>query len=95
MLFKLRTRMTNVKDNFKTMYDNLQCNLCDQGILQTDSHLLYCKTIIDNCPMLANDMDTEYEDIFSDFDKQLKVAKIYKEVFDTKYFLEEQSEDDM
>ena len=31
LLFRLRTRMTNVKCNFKTMHDNIQCNLCDKG----------------------------------------------------------------
>ena len=82
--------MTNVKENFKTMHEDLHCNLCDEGFIQTDAHLLDCKAILENCPILSNDMDTEYEDIFSDSDTQLKVVQIYKEVFETKLFLDEQ-----
>ena len=42
LLFKLRTRMTNVKLNFKSMHENKDCNLCGEGIPQTDNHLLDC-----------------------------------------------------
>ena len=40
LLFKLRTRMTNVKLNFKSKHQNLTCNLCKDNILQSDNHLL-------------------------------------------------------
>ena len=92
LLFKLRTRMTNVKANFKTMHENIHCDLCDEEVLQSDAHLLDCKTIIEKCPTLANDMDTEYEDIFSDIEKQLKTTQIYKEIFETKILLDEQAD---
>ena len=55
LLFKLRTRMTDVKCNFESMFDdNTECNLCNEGKPQTDSHLLDCTKIIQNCPDLAN-----------------------------------------
>ena len=40
LLFKLRTRMTNVKANFKTMHENIHCDLCDEEVLQNDALLL-------------------------------------------------------
>ena len=83
--------MTNVKANFKYMHDNIiECNLCCEGIPQTDAHLLDCATIIDNCPSLADNFDAEYEDIFGDVQKQLGITRIFKEVFDVKFSLDEQ-----
>ena len=90
LLFKLRTRMTNVKCNFKTMYTNTDCNLCLEGKPQTDIHLLDCKKILENCPKLAHNYEAEYEDIFGDCEKQLRIAKLFKEVFDVKSSLEDQ-----
>ena len=59
---------------------------------QTDAHLLDCTKLIKNCPSLANNFDAEYEDIFSeDVQKQLEIARIFKEVFDVKLALEEQT----
>ena len=85
--------MTNVKSNFKSMYEheNINCNLCDKPFEQTDAHLLDCVTIIANCPILANNCESEYEDIFEDSEKQQKIALIYKAVFETKTSIEEQS----
>ena len=39
--------------------------------------------------MLYNNINTEYEDIFSDIDKQKDAVLLYKEVFKTKMDLEE------
>ena len=89
MLFKLRTRMTNVKTNFKSMYQNLNCNLCTDNEIQSDNHLLQCSTLIEKCFQLSNDISSEYEDIFScDVAEQLRITKLYSAVFSTKEELE-------
>ena len=64
LIFKLRSRMTNVKANFKSMYENLECNLCEKSTLQTDAHLLDCEALIQKCKTLANNYNAEYEDVF-------------------------------
>ena len=40
-IFKLRSRMTNVKTNFRGKYDNFECELCNQKFVtrsQSNSH---------------------------------------------------------
>ena len=43
LLFRLRTRMTDVKNNFKSQYQDLTCNLCDKDILQMTFTFLIVK----------------------------------------------------
>ena len=46
-LFKLRTRMVEVKANFKSQYgQDLTCKFCSED--DTQSHLLSCKELVDN-----------------------------------------------
>ena len=88
LLFRLRTRMTNVKLNFRSSHQDLTCNLCKSESLQSDLHLLECETLIKECPELRNDMDSEYEDIFGRLSEQLSATKLYTSVFETKTKLE-------
>ena len=74
-LFKFRTRMVDVKSNFKMKYgQNLTCFFC----LETDtqSHLLFCKPITNGIDLQS----TEYEHIFQDMNKQEKIAKILNKI---------------
>ena len=77
--------MDDAKLNFKSMYNDLTCDLCDAGLPQTTSHLLDCQTIIDNCPALYNDTQVEYSQIFSGTDEQLAVTKLFDKVFKVKH----------
>ena len=80
LLFKLRTRMLQVKNNFKNQHENIQCDLCNEAE-ETQEHLLDCQTIIDNCEELYNDSTVQYNDIFSQNpNKLLKVTKLFAEV---------------
>ena len=75
ILFKLRTRMIDVKYNFKTQYgQNLACNFCPE--METQSHLLTCKQLTNGIDLA----DTEYDDIFQDISKQEKVAIIFNRI---------------
>ena len=44
MAFRIRTKMVNkVKANFKNMYkDNLDCEYCDEKVIETQEHILEC-----------------------------------------------------
>ena len=72
------------------MHEKIDSDLCDEDLPQTDSHLLDCKAILKKCPNLANDFEAEYEDIFDNPEKQLKITRIFKEVFEAKQNIEEQ-----
>ena len=64
LLFRARTRMLPVGDNFGKKEE-----LCPLCCLQrnTQFHLLECVVIKMHCPeILANNTDSKYEDIFSD-----------------------------
>ena len=76
--------MTNVKTNFSSMHSNLNCNLCEENVLQTDYHLLECQYLIRECPKLFSDTSVEYEDIFGVCKEQLQVVKMYIELFNIK-----------
>ena len=89
LLFKLRTQTTEVRANFSSKYVDTTCNLCLLSEVQTDSHLLECPKIIDLCTKLNDDTITEYEDIFEDDESQVRVVKLYEEIFRMKEKLEE------
>ena len=74
-LFKLRTRMVDVKSNFKMQYgQNLTCNFCSE--IDFQSRLLSCEQLTDGIDV----SNTEYEHIFQDMEKQEKVAIIFNKI---------------
>ena len=74
-LFKLRTRMIDVKSSFRTQYgQDLACRFCPEE--ETQSHLLLCNELIDN----LDTSSIEYEDIFKDLKKQEAVARLYTQI---------------
>ena len=81
LLFKLRSRMTKVKANFSSMYEDINCKKCQMNTPESDAHLLDCSKIIENCPTLFNNFETEYLDIFGDIEKQVCATKLYMKVF--------------
>ena len=82
LIFKLRTRMIDVKMNFKGQDIDTKCNFCD--IEESQDHLLDCHTIIQNCKELYDDTVVEYEDIFNNATKQFQMAKLYKLALETR-----------
>ena len=64
LLFKLRTRMLDIKENFSFLYLDEKCTLgCDE--VESQEHLLNCKAILEYCSELSDDLDAEYDDIVS------------------------------
>ena len=74
--------MIDVKTNFSSQYLVKQCNFCDKE--ETQSHLLECNVILENCEDINSDIDTEYEDIFGPPTKQLKVVQLYQKALNTR-----------
>ena len=83
LLFKLRTRMFDVKENFSYLYLDSQCTFgCNEG--ESQEHLLNCSIIIKHCSKLSDDLEVEYEDIGGSLEKQIKFINLYKCVVDTR-----------
>ena len=72
-LFKLRTRMTNVKANFKNSFIDLKCKLgCDSE--DNQKHIIECDIILNESQKLASNISIEYEDIFKEDSKSQNTA---------------------
>ena len=84
ILFKFRTRMAEVKNNFKNKYTNKLCPLCK--LEEEDQyHLFNCRMLLDNCQELAENISVEYEDIFStSLKKQEAAAKLLSKMWGTR-----------
>ena len=80
--------MTQVKENFKKMFENTNCDICETNAPQSDSHLLECTKMIEICPILNDDYETEYLDVFGDIQNQVRVTKLFAKIFEVKEKLE-------
>ena len=65
LIFKLKTRMVDVKTNFRMFYSDLLCLICKKEE-ENQEHLFLCEKVIESCPELFDDTSIIYEDIFSD-----------------------------
>ena len=81
LLFKLRTRMLDTKNNFKSMYPgNLQCDYCGFAE-QTQRHLLeQCEKIISNSKLISDNILVEHDFIFGSVSQQLDAIKLFSEI---------------
>ena len=91
LLFKLRSRSVHTKANYKNKYKfDLSCSLCkDKETEETDSHLLVCPAIL---PLLKHPeclKDVKHSDIFGELPRQIKVTKVYQEIFKIMRILKE------
>ena len=85
--------MTLVKANFSSMFDDISCTNCQMNVPESDSHMLECSKMIELCLTLYNDSETEYLDIFGAIDSQVRVTKIYEDIFQARKKLEVPKED--
>ena len=76
-LFKLRTRMIDVKDNFKsTNRNNMWCKTC-QLFIETQQHLIDCPEIRIKTKHLMKHKELNYNMISGPIEQQEKFAKKY------------------
>ena len=75
-LYKCRTRMLDVKCNFKNLYKCLLCPLCEKEE-DSQEHIMNCEIINDG------ENENEYLDIFgTNIEKQVKVARVLMEALE-------------
>ena len=78
ILFNLRTRMTQVRTNYKNQYQgNLACTLCDTDSEDSQEHLLQCPALLEKVEV---DNSVKYMDIFDTLEKQVKAVKYIGEI---------------
>ena len=83
LLFKLRSRVTPNKTNYRKKYEHdLSCTLCrDPNTEESESHLLSCPFLV-NKPQLGSVMQTvQYEDIYKNLTLQVKAVKVWTKIF--------------
>ena len=78
LLFKLRSRMLDVKTNFENLYEqDLSCRTCRKpDSIENENHLLKCE-------MLKIEAETEavvFNDVFGNIEKQTIAIKAFKAV---------------
>ena len=79
LLFKLRTRMYNVKSNFKEQFNfNLACELCSSAICD-QRHLLQCKVLQNLVPELKS-TSVRYNHLFGSMEKILPAIKLFTKI---------------
>ena len=72
-IFKLRSRMADVKTNYKGKYKSFECDLCKEGE-ENQEHLMKCKEILRN--KKNDETKLEYEKMFEfNTRNQLAIAK--------------------
>ena len=77
MVFKLRSRVTDLKTNFKNMYESYECTACGNEE-ESQKHILECRELLKrNKDIKENPV---YEKIFEgNISQQINIAKIFKE----------------
>ena len=78
LLFKLRSRMLDVKVNFSTQYDdNVICRTCRKvDSVENEDHLLQCENL--KSENLNSEVKFDY--VYKDLKKQIMALEVYKAI---------------
>ena len=72
-IFKMRSRVSDVKMNFKGQYENLECDICDENEYETQMHFIECNEI--NKCKKEYEKPPEYEEILkTNVQNQLRIV---------------------
>ena len=94
LLFMFRTRMFNVKGNFRNKYksDDAFCPIKGCNEIETQDHIMSCEPVIH---IFGNNLECEYKDIFSDkIDELLKVGTTLLKLVEIRQSLIESENED-
>ena len=92
-LFKLKCRMIDVADNFKSGKESIWCKMCSLFI-ENQSHLLSCETIRRKLKSIINFDNLHYDFISGNLDQQEQIAKAYVKILKTRENLLKPSNED-
>ena len=68
--------------NFENMHTNLYCSTC-KLFPETQAHLLQCPEIVKELKtVVQGNSRINEDDIYASLDKQVKIAKIYREILE-------------
>ena len=82
LLFRLRSKTLNVKQNFENQHMNNLCQTC-RLFPETQSHLLQCPEIAPKLKLLnLQDNPPEEKFIYGNVDQQLNIVKIYSKIWE-------------
>ena len=79
LLFKLRSRMLDVKTNFKTLYNNdLNCRTCQkENKIENENHILNCEALEDE---VRDSQKVDFDFVFKDLKHQMIAVRAFKTV---------------
>ena len=81
LLFKLRSRTVQVKNNFQNGYhQNMLCEICNIFTC-TQEHVLSCPVLTQKC-RIVNTMTIEHSFIHGNVEQQLMYIKIYSQFWE-------------
>ena len=82
LLFSMKCRMNDLKNNYKTKHkNNLNCSLCRKSVEESESHLLQCDELIME-PELSKDIySVKYSDIYGNINEQKRAVTLWKKLF--------------
>ena len=83
LLFKFRTHMYSMKENFSKQYlNNMLCELCASAV-SSQEHLFKCPVLINFIPEITTSR-VKYENIFGSCSNMKKVVPIIQKICDVR-----------
>ena len=93
LLFKLRSRTLDVKQNFKNQNKDPWCTSC--GLFQeTQSHLLQCPALAPKLNYLIDNSNLTENDIYGSLEKQEKIVKVFSDLLEIRENLQKRYEEE-
>ena len=93
LLFKLRSRTLDVKQNFRNQNNDPWCISC--GLFQeTQSHLLQCPALAPKLNYLTDNNSINENDIYGSLEKQEKIVKIFSDLLEIRENLQKRHEEE-
>ena len=80
-LFKCRVEDIEVKGNHRWKHSDITCFSCQEGVIETQTHLLYCKKLLGQNENVT--FKPDYKELYSgDLKDQFYVSRLLKDNFE-------------
>ena len=97
LLFQLRSRMTNVKVNFRNKYADLTCPICKiEGSEDSQQHIYECVELLKNKNIVADEHIVYFHIFDKDMEKQVAALRLFKNLWSERQaFIKAQQEEEI